>query len=88
MATKRRIEIFSAGCQACDNAIQMIEKIACDSCEITVQDMNDPSVANRAREFGVRQVPAVVMDGQLAQCCASGLNEASLREAGIGQRRS
>jgi thioredoxin-like negative regulator of GroEL len=88
MATKRQVEVFSAGCPACDNAIQMIEKVACDSCEITVQDMNDPSVADRAKQLGVRQVPAVVLDGQLAQCCASGLSESALREAGIGQSRS
>jgi len=85
MATKRQVEVFSAGCPACDDAIQMIEKIACDSCEITVQDMNDPSVADRAKKLGVRQVPAVVVDGQLAECCASGLSEAALREAGVGQ---
>jgi len=88
MTTKRQVEVFSAGCPACDDAIQTIEKIACDSCEITVQDMNDPSVADRAKHLGVRQVPAVVVDGQLAQCCASGLNEAALREAGIGQPRA
>lgn len=88
MATKRQIEVFSAGCPACDDAIQMIENIACDSCEVTVQDMNDPTVADRAKQLGVRQVPAVVVDGQLAQCSASGLNEAALREAGIGQSRA
>jgi len=63
MATKQRIEVFSAGCPACANAVEMIEKIACDPCEITVQDMNDPSVADRARQLGVRQVPAVIVDG-------------------------
>lgn len=84
MATKRQVEVFSAGCPACDDAIQTIENIACDSCEIMVQDTNDPSVADRAKRLGARQVPAVVVDGQLAQCCASGLNEDALREAGIG----
>lgn len=88
MSEKRQIEVFSAGCPACDNAIQMIQKIACDSCEIAVQDMNDPAVADRAKQLGVRQVPAVIVDGQLAQCCASNLNEEALREAGIGQPRA
>jgi glutaredoxin len=88
MTTKRQVEVFSADCPACNNAIQMIEKIACGSCVITVQDMNDPSVVDRAKQLGVRQAPAVVVDGQFAQCCASGLNESSLRAAGIGQPRN
>ena len=88
MAAKRQVEVFSAGCPACSDAIQMIEQIACDSCEVSVRDMNDPAVADRAKQLGVRQVPAVVVDGQLAECCASGLNETSLREAGIGQPRA
>jgi glutaredoxin len=85
MAGKRQVEVFSAGCQACDDAIETIEKIAC---EITVQDMTDPAVADRAKQLDVRQVPAVVVDGRLAECCASGVNEATLREAGIGQPRN
>ena len=88
MAAKRQVEVFSAGCPACSDAIQMIEKIACESCEVTVRDMNDPAVVERAKQLGVRQVPAVVVNDQLAECCAGGLNESALREAGIGQSRS
>jgi len=87
MATKRQVEVFSAGCPACSDAIQMIEQIVCDACEVSVHDMNDPSVAERAKHFGVRQVPAVVVDGRLAECCASGLSESALRATGIGQPR-
>lgn len=85
MTEKRQVEVFSAGCPACSDAIQMIEQIACDACEVSIRDMNDPAVADRAKQLGVRQVPAVVVDGQLAGCCANGLNESALREAGIGQ---
>jgi len=88
MTAKRQVEVFSAGCTACDDAIQTIQQIACGSCEVTVRDMNDPAVADRAKQLGVRQVPAVVIDGQLAECCTSGLNESALREAGIGQPRA
>ena len=44
--------------------------------------MRDPLVAARTKALGVRSVPAVIIDGTLADCCASrGPNEASLRAA-------
>jgi glutaredoxin 3 len=82
---KRKIEIFSAGCPACEETIQLVNRIACPSCEISVLDMRDSTVANRAHRLGIRSVPAVVIDGQLAECCAgSGPDEAGLRAAGVG----
>jgi glutaredoxin len=86
MTTKRQIEVFSAGCPACQDAITMVHDIACPSCEVTVLDMNDANVASRAKSLGVRSVPAVVIDGKLADCCTDrGPDEATLRAAGLGQ---
>ncbi len=85
MSNKRKIEIFSAGCPACGEAIQVVNEIACPSCETEVLDMRQPDVAARAKQYGVRSVPAVVVDGKLADCCAGrGVDEASLRAAGVG----
>ncbi len=82
---KRNIEIFSAGCPACDEAIRMVQDAACPSCEVTVLEMNDPVVASRANKLGIRSVPAVVIDGKLADCCSGrGPDEAVLRAAGLG----
>ncbi len=48
--------------------------------------MQDEQVAQRAKRLGIRAVPAVVVDGELAGCCeGSGPTESALREAGIGQ---
>ena len=86
MATKRKVEIFSAGCPACTDAIALVQKIACPSCEVIVLDMNDAKVASKAKSFGVRSVPAVMIDGKLADCCTGrGPDEATLRTAGLGQ---
>jgi len=83
---KRSIEIFSAGCGVCDDTVQKVREIACDSCEVTVLDMRKPEVAARARELGVRSVPAVAVNGKLASCCAGrGVGEAALRAAGVGR---
>jgi glutaredoxin 3 len=85
MNARRKIEVFSAGCSACDDVIDLINQVACPSCEVTVLDMHDPAVATRAKSLGVRSVPAVAIDGALAGCCAGrGPDEAVLRAAGIG----
>ena len=86
MAQKRRIEIFSAGCPVCEETIGLVNRLACDSCDVTVLDMQTPEVASRAHELGIRSVPAVAVEGRLADCCAGrGPDESALRAAGIGQ---
>jgi glutaredoxin 3 len=86
MAGKRKVEIFSAGCPACDEAVALVRSIACPSCDVEVLDMRRPAVAQRAKQLGIRSVPSVVVDGRLADCCAGrGPDESSLRAAGIGQ---
>jgi glutaredoxin 3 len=85
MSDKRKIEVFSAGCPACDEAVRAVKEIACPSCEVEVLDMHRPEVAAKARQYGVRSVPAVAVDGELAGCCAGrGVDEATLRAAGVG----
>jgi glutaredoxin 3 len=86
MNNKRVVEVFSAGCAACDETVTLVKQTACPSCEVTILDMHDPEVARRAKSFGIRSVPAVVIDGRLAECCAGrGPDAATLRAAGLGQ---
>lgn len=86
MSDKRHIEIFSAGCPVCRDTIDLVNRLACPSCEISVLDMHDKAVAERAGKLGIRSVPAVAIDGKLADCCVGrGVDEAALRSAGVGQ---
>ena len=86
MTAKRKIEIFSAGCAVCDETISRIRTLAYPSCEIVVFDMKEAAIAKRARDLGVRSVPAVAIDGKLADCCSrAGPDEAVLQAAGLGQ---
>lgn len=87
MATqKRTIEVFSAGCSCCEEIITEIKKAACPSCEVTVLDMKSRDVAERAKHLGVKSVPAVVINGNLAGCCSGrGPDMAVLRAAGLGE---
>jgi glutaredoxin len=86
MTQKRQIEIFSAGCPACEETVRLVNRVACPSCNVAVLDMKDPAVARKAGKLGIRSVPAVVIDGKLADCCSNrGPNEAVLRAEGLGQ---
>lgn len=83
---KRKVEVFSAGCPACDETVATVRRLACPSCEVTVLHMNDPAVSARAKGLGLRSVPAVVVDGTPAGCCAGrGPDEAKLRAMGLGK---
>ena len=86
MAEKRKIEIFSAGCAACHETIEAVKREACSSCEIIVHDMKDMQVVRRAKDLGIRSVPAVAIDGKLASCCAGrGVDIEVLKSAGLGK---
>lgn len=86
MKTKRKVEIFSAGCPVCQETIDLVNRVACPSCEVSILDVNKESVATRAQGLGIRSVPAVVIDGKLAECCSGrGPSEDDLRRGGLGQ---
>ncbi len=85
MSAKRKIEIFSAGCPACEDTISLVNSIACPSCDIEVLDMHQAEVSKKAKQYGIGSVPAIVIDGKLADCCAGrGPDESSLRAGGVG----
>jgi len=84
MTIKQKIEVFSSGCPVCNEAADLVKRLACDECEVSVLDMHEVQVANRAKQLGVHSIPAVVLDGKLADCCTGrGVNESSLRAAGL-----
>ncbi|NNE47966.1 MAG: hypothetical protein HKN37_15045 [Rhodothermales bacterium] len=82
---RRKVTVFSAGCPMCEDAVTLVRELACTSCEVEVLDMHDHDVTSRAAALNVRTLPAVVVDGKLAECCAGpGVSEATLRSASIG----
>lgn len=81
---KRQVEVFTAGCPMCDPAVAMVKATACPHCEVTVYDLNETGM-EKARNYGLKTVPAVVIDGTVCSCCDNkGINEADLRAAGLG----
>jgi glutaredoxin 3 len=89
MNNNRQVEVFSAGCPVCEDVVRMVKASACPSCDVTILNTNDIQVAQRAKALGIFRVPAVVIDGKLADCCSGGaINEATLKAAGLGQAKA
>jgi glutaredoxin len=79
---KHKIEVFSAGCKICEDAIEVVHRLAASEREVVIHDMHQPEVGSRAAQHGVRSVPAVMIDSKLADCClGGGIEEHVLREA-------
>jgi glutaredoxin 3 len=43
MSAKRSIEIFSAGCTPRTEAVAMVKRLACSSCEVEALEMHHPT---------------------------------------------
>lgn len=87
---KRLIEVFTAGCYVCENAVKEIKALACSNCEVKVYDLNKKCDTNKcetkAKQYGINSVPAVAIDGKLVDCCSNkGINIEALKRAGLGQ---
>ncbi|MGH2554617.1 MAG: glutaredoxin family protein [Actinomycetota bacterium] len=85
MKAKRQIEVFTAGCPVCEPAVELVQGLACPDCEVTVHDLRQEG-AEKVEAYGIKTVPAVVVDGRLVSCCEnSGPRSEELEAAGIGQ---
>jgi hypothetical protein len=87
---KRLVEVFTSGCYLCDDVVKQVKDLACDNCEVVVYDLNKGCDTNeceiKAKEYGVKAVPAVAIEGKLVDFCKNdGINIESLKAAGLGQ---
>jgi len=89
MTPKRRVEVFTAGCPVCDEAVTLVKDMACEGCEVIVYDLKElcdsAECLDKVRAYGIKRIPAVVVNGRLAECCGGGpVTAEGLRAAGIG----
>lgn len=88
---KRKVEVFTAGCPVCETAVKTVKSLACPSCEVVVYDLNKGCATDecrqKAKDYGVKRLPAVAVDGRLLECCRQGdVSAEALRAAGVGGR--
>jgi len=85
MSKQRKVEVFIAGCTLCDETVQLVKKLSCPSCDVTIHDLREKKGIAKAKEYGINSVPTVVVDGKILDCCVRGkIVEADLKKAGIG----
>ncbi|MDB9529713.1 thioredoxin family protein [Oscillatoria sp. CS-180] len=86
------VEVFTAGCPLCDKTVKLVRDIASDDCNVQIWDLRSEFITQEGREkltrYGVHRVPAVVIDGTLADCCypQQPISREALLAAGISQR--
>ncbi len=68
---KNRIEIFTAGCPLCDETVKEIENNFSEN-EINIYNLNESrKVGEKSKSYGINKIPAVVVNGNLLNCCKS-----------------
>ena len=87
--SKRLVEVFIAGCPLCDDTVRLVRELACSNCEVKIYDLHQESAAEQEKrtQYGIHRVPAVVVNGKLAECCSfqQPVSRQMLIAAGIGQ---
>lgn len=82
---KRQIEVFTAGCPVCEPAVALVNEMTCPDCEVTIHNLRE-SGAEQAAHYGVRTIPAVVVDGTVLLAATLPITREALAQAGVGQR--
>lgn len=88
---KRTVEVFTANCPFCDDAVKLVQELACENCDVQIHDLSgkpeSDAVVRKARQYGVSRVPAVVINGELCGCCKNQepITREALVAAGIGK---
>jgi protein-disulfide isomerase len=62
----KRIEVFTADCPLCKDTLELIKKEACSECEIIERKCSGDECCSPAKDYGIKAVPTVVVDGKVA----------------------
>ena len=85
MTKQRKVEVFIAGCPLCDETVQLVKKLSCPSCDVTIYDLREKAGVDKAKGYGVNSVPTVVVEKKILDCCIRRkITEEDLKAAGIG----
>jgi protein-disulfide isomerase len=79
--SKRQIEIFTADCPLCSETVQIVQELACSSCEILVYNLGQER--SKAQQYGVNAVPAIAINGTLV--LTGKPSREQLQAVGVGQ---
>jgi glutaredoxin len=84
--SKRKVEVFTAGCPVCADLENLVKDTACPDCELTIYNLNKGEGVEESKKYGITTVPAVVVNGRLLDCCRRNrITKEDLLAAGIGK---
>ncbi len=67
---RHNVEVFTAGCHLCNEALEIVQKAKCEECTVTeynIQEKCESEIClKKADEYGIRAVPTIVVDGKIA----------------------
>jgi hypothetical protein len=66
MGGKRKIEVFTAGCSLCDDTLRLVkEAVSTCGCEVIERRCPSQQMCDEGKEYGVRAMPTVAVDGAI-----------------------
>jgi glutaredoxin len=64
---KHKIEMFTSGCPLCQEAVEVVQRAKCPECTLIEYNLFEKTeYLEKARRYGVKAVPSIVVDGKLA----------------------
>jgi hypothetical protein len=64
MSSKRKIEVFTAGCPLCAETVELVKSVTAEcGCEVIERRCTDMVCCDQARQYGITAVPTIVVDG-------------------------
>jgi len=68
-----KVEVFTAGCKFCGNVETEVREVVADQHEVVVYNLGNKDTYNdyskKAKTYGIKTLPAVVVEGSLLSCC-------------------
>lgn len=66
MSDHRKIEVFTAGCPLCNETLELVKQsVATCGCEVIERRCTGDECCGLAKDYGIRAMPTVVVDGQI-----------------------
>lgn len=66
MSQTWKIEVFTAGCPLCNETLELVRNAVADcGCEVVERRCSGSECCDQAKQYGVKAVPTVVIDGRI-----------------------
>ncbi len=68
-----KVEVFTAGCKFCNNVETQVKEVVAGNHELVIYNLGNTDTydeySKKAEAYGIKTLPAVVVDGSLLSSC-------------------